>query len=110
MGNVKMINSGLNKKGDCYEASLKYLQQRGVNDIQIISLVHGNVAYLNQAEDINHAWVEEGNKVHDVTNGNRVIANKEEYYRFHGITKIRRYALHDALIESVKAKHWGPWD
>lgn len=97
--------------GDCFEAALKFLQQPGVTKWpDDYRLVHGNTAALRQDEAVNHAWVEEGDIVHEVSGGRDLVYSKVAYYKKHQITNVRRYTVLEALELAVKNGHWGPWD
>lgn len=97
--------------GDCFEAAAKFIQQPGVVDWpDDYRLVHGNVARLRQDEAVNHAWVEEGDIVHEVSGGRNLVFSKDEYYKRHQITNVRTYTVLEALEFAVEHGHWGPWD
>jgi hypothetical protein len=97
--------------GDCFEAAGKF-----VSAPEVVSypddyrLVHGNVAKLRQNETVNHAWVEEDEIVHEVSNGRNDVYSKKQYYEKHQITNIRTYTVEQALLLLVRHGHWGPWD
>lgn len=97
-------------KGDCFAAALSYLFAQAGDDLkgQRFVLVHGNLPYLPQDEEVNHAWVEEGDSVHEVANGCNERVPKDVYYAQHRVGKTRRYTAWEATIRAVK--HSGPWD
>jgi len=95
--------------GDCFEAALKFIQEKGLEDSNRYTLVHGNIAHLKQEEELNHAWVEEGDIVHEVSKGKHERFLKNKYYEKLRVTKMRKYTLIEALSEGIKYKHWGPW-
>lgn len=98
-------------RGDCFEAAGKFVSHPAVVDFpDDYRLVHGNVAKLRQDEPVNHAWVEEGDLVHELSNGRNEIYTKETYYKRHGITNTRRYTVEEALGLMIRYGHWGPWD
>ena len=97
--------------GDCYEASVKFIQDPTVVEWpDDYRLVHGNVAKLNQAETVNHAWIEEGDVVHEVSNGRQLAFLKDDYYKKYKITNVRKYTVLEALELCARHGHFGPWD
>lgn len=97
--------------GDCFEAAAKFVQQPSVVDYpDDYRLVHGNIAALRQDEAVNHAWVEEGDIVHDVSNGDHVVFSKQAYYERQRVTNVRTYTVEEALRLCIQHGHWGPWD
>ena len=94
-------------KGDCYEAALKFL--RALGSSTNATLAHGNVDSLDQTFLVNHAWVEEEDVVHEVSNGRHLRISKARYYQQFKVKNILRYTYEEALIESVKSKSSGPW-
>ena len=97
--------------GDCFEAAMKFVSQPEVVDYpDDYRLVHGNVAKLRQNEAVNHAWVEEDEVVHEVSNGRDEVYLKKAYYEKHQITDARTYTVEEALFLLVRHGHWGPWD
>lgn len=97
--------------GDCFEAAAAFVTRDEVlkypDDYR---LVHGNAATLRQDEAVNHAWVEEGEVVHEVSNGRASVYAKEAYYARFGITTVRRYTPEQALRLMIRNGHSGPWD
>ena len=107
---VNFMRKGTTEKtGDCFEAALKFIKEKGLEDPDRYTLVHGNIAHLNQEEEINHAWIEEGDIVHEVSKGKHQRFLNDRYYEKFKVTKTRKYTLIEALKESIKNKHWGPW-
>jgi len=97
--------------GDCFEAAVKFIQDATVLEWpDDYHLVHGNVAALRQDEAVNHAWVEEGDVVHEVSNGHDLVFFGEAYYARHRVTNIRKYTVSEALRLCVEHGHSGPWD
>jgi hypothetical protein len=95
--------------GDCYEAAFKFVSAHGQDAPDRYVLVHGNVAKLEQDEAVNHAWVEEGDIVHEVSKGRHRKFSKRSYYERYDVKNTRRYSFEEALIVSVKSGHYGPW-
>jgi hypothetical protein len=100
------------KKGVCFKAAYNYLSAVTENDFrgEDFVLVHGNVAHLPQDKgEVNHAWVEEEEIVHEVSNGEHRVVAKTEYYYSLGVTTTRRYSLVEALKNVGRTKNYGPW-
>ena len=106
-----MASNSPTPTGDCIEAAGKFITGSDVvaypDDYR---LVHGNVQRLRQDVAVNHAWVEEGEVVHEVSNGRQLAFLKEAYYRSHGVKNVRRYTPGEALVLCLDRGHWGPWD
>lgn len=97
--------------GDCFEAAGRCISQPSIVDYpDDYRLVHGNIAKLSQGEAVNHAWIEERDLVHEVSNGRNEVFSKEAYYKRHGITNVRIYTPEEALVQMARHGHWGPWD
>jgi hypothetical protein len=97
-------------RGDCFEAAARFIREVGIANPERYLLVHGNAAKLQQDEFVNHAWVEEGDIVHEVSNKRHLKFLKDEYYEKHRITNIRTYTLEQTLLLCLKHNHSGPWD
>lgn len=97
--------------GDCFSAAGAFATRKEILDYpDDYRLVHGNIQSLNQEEPINHAWVEEGQIVHEVSSGRHLTYAKAAYYEHHGVNYVRSYTPEEALLLSVRHLHWGPWD
>ena len=97
--------------GDCFEAAAKFISQSAIVDYpDDYRLAHGNVAKLRQDQTVNHAWVEEGDLVHELSNGRHDVYSKHSYYKRHGITSVRTYTVEQALLYLAREGNWGPWD
>lgn len=97
--------------GDCFEVVIKFIEDPAVLEFpDDYRVVHGNVAALRQDEAVNHAWIEEGNVAHELSNGQNVAVFKDAYYKQHRITNIRRYTVEQALSLCVKTGYYGPWE
>ena len=81
-----------------------------MSDPDRYTLVHGNVEGLRQDEVVNHAWVEEGDIVHEVSGGRHLSFFKAVYYQKYEITNIRTYTLKQALEQCIESSHYGPWN
>jgi len=97
-------------RGDCFEAAARFIREVAMDNPERYLLVHGNVAKLRQDEAVNHAWVEEGDIVHEVSNKRHLRVLKNEYYEKHRITNVRTYTLERTLLLRLKHNHSGPWD
>jgi hypothetical protein len=96
-------------KGDCYQAAFRYFMKQHEVDAEECCLVHGNLAHLRQDEAVNHAWIECGPFLHDVTNGEHQVMDRATFYEVFGVTTTRRYNQFDARLEALKANHYDPW-
>ena len=100
--------------GDCYAAAGRYMMRHGMEkDDSEIFLVHGMVTGQGQIAGIryDHAWIEKGDTVIDVSNNKHNEWPKEVYY---AIGNIRPEENHYYNIEQFREKileheHWGPW-
>ena len=99
-------------KGDCFPTAFNHLMDVGIdgNDLhgKRFVLVHGNLPHLPQDHEFNHAWVEEGDTVHEVSNGQNLRVARAEYYATNRVTKTRRYSVIEAMARG--ADDMGPWD
>lgn len=105
-----MPESDTQGTGDCYEAAFKFVTARGQDAPGRYTLVHGNIRNLRQDHSVNHAWVEEGDIVHEVSKGCQLQFMKTEYYERHSVKNVRQYSYEEALIASLRTRHYGPWD
>lgn len=105
--------------GDCYKAAYDYVQQLSdkMNAGSVSKappfLVHGDVIPTcgpDKGRRINHAWVEMGDDVLEVSNGQKLQRKKEVYYRTFQARDRIRYRLLNAQLEYAKSMHYGPWD
>lgn len=98
-----------NKGGDCYSAAGRYILDN--MDPELI-LVHGIVTGQGDIEGIQfgHAWVEDGNRVIDVSNGRNIQLPKQFYYKLGKIKKTKRYKREEALKKMLETGHFGPWE
>jgi hypothetical protein len=92
--------------GDCFVAAGKFISSKSVVDFpRDYRLVHGNLASLRQDVAVNHAWVEEDDLVHEVSNGQKKVFPKDAYYGAHGVTTVRRYTSEEALVLMLRHEH-----
>lgn len=91
------------EKGDCFNAAYQHLKKNPSH-----TLVHAEVTSGDNT--FPHAWTEEGDKVHEKSNKQNIIVNKDDYYKEFKPTNIKKYSLHQALVTSVRQRHYGPWD
>lgn len=97
--------------GDCYLAAGKFIGREAVLAFsKDYRLVHGNLARLRQDVRSNHAWVEEADLVHEVSNGQHKVFSRAAYYQVNGVTCIHRYMPEEALRLMIRHGHWGPWE
>ena len=96
---------------DCFKAAAKFIQQpRVMNGPDDYRLVHGNVATIQKVGVVNHAWVEEGDFVYELSIGQKRLFSKDDYYKSNQITDVRIYTVTEALKLVDVHGHWGPWD
>jgi hypothetical protein len=102
--------------GDCYEAAAKYIIENSIlGNKNNLKLVHGEVAGQGSLDGVNfgHAWVLDGNKVIDKSNGGNLVLPKPVYYALGKIDLINNF--HVYTPEQTRKKlldyeHYGPWD
>ena len=120
--------------GDCYEASLNYIQQLALEgrDMTKFFLIHAEV--LGNAGDMEgiqfgHAWVEEDRMIpvsfllqekllavryaHDRANGKEVCIPAKIYRGLGNVEKIgniHEYTYEKALDTAMAFGTYGPWD
>ena len=98
-------------KGDCFEAAGKWIM---ANDLGTNArVVHGEVTGQGALEGVKfgHAWIEIGETVLEVANGNNLKLPKAVYYAIGNIgANVHRYTREQALVRMLKFKHYGPWE
>ena len=103
-------------RGDCYQANGKYFLDNAVfKNNSGMKIVHGEVTGQGPLEGINygHCWVEDGDTVIDVSNGNNIRMPKALYHRLGRIAEnnnIKKYSWNEFQMNIVTKEHWGPWD
>ena len=105
-----MPKSDTQGTGDCFEAAYMFVTSRSQGAPGRYTLVHGNVATLSQRDSVNHAWVEEGDIVHEVSKGRHLQFLKTRYYELYGVKNVRQYSYEEALNVALRTLHYGPWD
>jgi len=101
--------------GDCYEAAGRYITDNLMfSDKDNLILVHGIVTGQGPLEGVEygHAWVEDGDRVIDKSNGRDLNIPKDVYYMLGKIDKNKtyRYNIQETRRKIVDSGHWGPWD
>lgn len=104
-----------NQGGDCYQAAGRYLMDHGMfGDKPNLILVHGEVTGQGAIRGVKygHAWVEDGNMVHDVSRGGDRQIPKVLYYAIGNIdeSKVFKYDIEHMRHKVTETGHWGPWD
>ena len=97
-----------NGEGTCFKESFHYVE-RNPN----MFLVHGIITVPYgplEGMSFSHAWVEDGDTVHEISNGNNVRMPRNEYYELQNITQYERYNWTEAREHAVKTRHYGPWN
>lgn len=92
---------------DCYGATMAWIMAAEEDDWVV---VHGTVLSERVGKRIEHAWCERDRFVVDLAMpvGSRII-EREQYYRVLQPQVKNRYASEDAVIQSLKNRHHGPW-
>ena len=99
-----------NKNGDCYQLSYDYFNRTSSS----AKLVHGLVTGQGALEGIryNHSWVEEGNKVIDMTLPKQFQKSLSisMYYQIGKIKTVYKYNRKDVIDKSLEYGTYGPWN
>lgn len=110
----EMVNRPIpkaNKNGDCYDSAGKYVIEN--NDPSLV-LVHGMVDGQGPLKGIrfDHAWVEKGDEVIDVSNGKNLKLPKDLYYAIGNIkeNQLIRYSREKAIENMTGIGNYGPWE
>lgn len=107
----KRVSARTPKKGDCFEAAGKWILD---NDLAgNARVVHGEVTGQGPLEGVKfgHAWIEMGNTVLEVANGNNLKMPKAVYYALGHIgDNVYRYTREQARTRMLKFGHYGPWE
>jgi hypothetical protein len=99
--------------GDCYIISGKYVMDHAfMGDANDLFLVHGIVTGQGKIQGIeyDHAWVEKGDNVLDMSCGRNIEMPKQVYYALGNIKRIIKYTPDEMRKKINQYKHWGPWD
>lgn len=107
-----MKKSKSTKNGDCYEAAGRYMTDHMSKSLV---LVHGEVEGQGPLKGVRfgHAWIEDGDNVIEVANGNHLVLPKLIYYSLGNIDWIKNYHKYDMkqfTSNLVKYGTWGPWN
>jgi hypothetical protein len=106
----ELLAGGEEPRGDCFVAAFNhFLALTDANPLSNAVLVHGNLDQLPQDHDVNHAWVEENDIVHEVSNGQNLRFPQRVYYERYRVSKVRRYTLQEALMNNLREGHYGAW-
>lgn len=80
------------------------------------TLVHGEVQHPLSGNKMWHAWVEDGQMAEDCTLGPVkegdlcFIVPISKYYEIFQPSNVRKYSDEQAMVNLLRAKHWGPWE
>jgi len=100
----------INKNGDCYVVSYRYISSHPSKKIK---LVHGLVTGQGALQGLvyNHAWIEEGNKVLDLTLPKKhQKMDKKVYYALGHIKTTFEYNFQEVMEKSSDIGTYGPWE
>ena len=90
------------------------MQKMSAPDAKKWILCHGVGILQSDGKPFGHAWVENGSRVIDQSNGNDINFPKKLYYGLLKApvkgTKLYKYTSEQVAINVLKIKHWGPWD
>ena len=92
-------------KGDCFGNAMRLAKNLERGDVNDVRLVHGSVK--PDEKRFQHAWVEVGSFVHDPTID--LHCDKSEYYKSTNAKPEKYYGDAEAVINSIKSGHMGPW-
>ncbi len=98
--------------GDCYQATVDALFFGSLSGVEAV-LVHGRPTLTRPPyEEFGHAWIEAGDVVFEVANGNHVAARRELYYQAGNIDPEQcfRYTPEEARRWLLSHGHYGPWE
>jgi len=105
--------------GDCYTAAYDAVaklfdeMRAGEQPESPLCLVHGSVVPLGgpqQGTRIDHAWIEIGQDVMEVSLGQKLRFPKERYEAtFHAHVRVR-YSHTEAIWRHLESGNYGPWD
>lgn len=93
------------KPGNCYKVSLQLLGTKKNS----CKLIHGLVFSTKLKRMIRHAWLEDGEKVFDFSEGKRAIVPREKYYHFGKVEVHYVYSKSEAMQmarETGKCEWW----
>ena len=105
--------------GNCYEAAYEHFQtlQDAISECRFpekqLILVHGSVVPptgRGAGTRINHAWIEYGPNVLDVSNGNQIDCPRADYNCRFRAEAARKYTPEQALWANLHSRHYGPWE
>ena len=94
--------------GDCYQKAYRYFQKHP-NFLLVHGLVHGQGKLNGVIYD--HAWVEDGNTVIDMTLPKQLQKlNKKVYYALGKIKTTFKYDQDQVVKKSLEYETYGPWE
>jgi len=104
-----------NQGGDCFEASGRYMMDNAMyGGNSDLLLVHGEVTGQGPIRGVKygHAWIEDGNTIHDVSRGRDIQMPKDLYYALGNINEssVFKYDMEHMRQKILDSGHWGPWD
>jgi hypothetical protein len=95
----------------CFKAAAEFIQQpHAMDGPDDYRLAHGKMATSLQGEAVDHAWVEEGDFVYEVSERHHLLYSKDEYYKKNKITHVRTYTVKEVIEFIDEYGHFGPWN
>jgi len=106
------------KLGDCFKvAGRAMLELDPKMEKAGYKMVHAIVRGEGKLEGrrFGHAFNKLGNVIFDNSNGNKIMARKENYFKQGAINPKEKgayveYTVEESLLKLARYKHWGPWD
>jgi hypothetical protein len=89
-------------QGDCFANAVKWARALGPD----AKIIHG-VVTLESGLRGAHCWAEKGGTVMDPTAG--FFGKKSLYYKTVKAKPEASYTVEQALVNSLRSGHWGPW-
>lgn len=99
-------------EGDCYDVAGRYItDQSFLTGRKDLYLVHGTVTGQDKIKGVKyeHAWIEDGDEVIDMSCGRDIRMPKVIYYALGQIENVKRYNFEEFRKMFNKFKHYGPW-
>jgi hypothetical protein len=105
LGKIKESEEKHSRKGKCYELTGRYVSTHPDS-----ILVHGKLVnpFVKGLPEIEHAWVEIGDKIFDPIMD--ITWPKQAYESLFHAKPYKKYTQEEVLKITLRTEHWGPWD